>query len=887
MDNVGTGMPVPEGDQAYLALFRGHPSPMMIFDIETLDILDVNEAAVRTYGYSRDEFLRLNIRDIRPAEDIPVLEDTVARAGSGLHQAGEWRHLLKDGTLMDVRIVTHQIRFRDRLARLVSVEDITDSKRSEEQLRLLSAGLHAAANAILITDCDGVIEWVNPAFTTMTGYTQEEAIGATPRQLLYSGEHDADFYRELWTTVLRGDVWRGRMVNRRKDGTLYHEEQTITPVRDPGGQVRHFIAVKEDVTRRLEAEDALRRSEERYRTLFDGIPMGLYRTTPEGRFVDANAAMVGLLGCQDQAELLAMSVLDLYDSPGARQRFLSLLESADEVRGVDLRLRRADGRRIWARLSAAVERGPDGEVQFIEGSLEDVTERRANEDQLRFQGQLLDAAGEAVIATDMEGRIQYWGHRAEALTGWSAREVVGRDVVDTIVPEAARGEVRERMAGVRSGETCSVELELERRDGTAVPVQVTEAPIHDELGRVGGVVGVYRDLSAQRSLEQQLRQAQKMEAVGRLAGGIAHDFNNVLTAIQGHIEFLIDALPEGDLREDARVVQRSAQRAGRLTQQLLAFSRKQVLKPQVMDLGMAVRELEGLLRPTIGADIALSISAEPEVGRVAADPGQIEQVVMNLVVNARDAMPAGGVIELVVRPSDPGELEAAIPEAAPAGPHMVLEVRDTGVGMDASVLDRLFEPFFTTKAAAGEGSGLGLSTAYGIVRQSGGHVTVESEPDRGTTFRVYLPRVDDPVSSSLPASQGREGREGRGPRQTILLVEDEHAVRSLARRVLERAGYEVVEAAMPTEALAHMEAAEASDIDLILTDVVMPEMSGIELVERVLARRPELPVIYMSGYAEDEAVRRGMADARHRFLAKPFTPADLRRNVDEVLGIHT
>jgi two-component system, cell cycle sensor histidine kinase and response regulator CckA len=882
-DNVGTGMPVPEGDQAYVALFHGHPSPMMIFDVETLDILDVNEAAVGMYGYSRDEFLRLNIRDIRPAEDIPLLEDTVARAGTGLHQAGEWRHLLKDGTLVDVRIVTHRIGFRGRPARLVSVEDITETRRSEEQLRLLSAGLHAAANAILITDRDGVIQWVNPAFTAMTGYTRDEAIGATPRQLLRSGEHQEAFYRDLWTTVLRGEVWRGQLVNRRKDGTLYQEEQTITPVRDAGGQVRHFIAVKEDVTRRLEAEDALRRSEERYRTLFDGIPVGLYRSTPEGQFVDVNAALVGLLGCQDRAELLAMSVLDLYEGPGARQRFLSLLESADEVRGLDLRLRRADGRGIWARLHAAVERGLDGEVLFIEGSLEDVTERRANEDQLGFQSQLLDAVGEAVIATDMEGRIQYWSHRAEALIGWSASEVMGRDVVDTTVPDAARGKVRERMAEVRAGEVCSVELELHRRDGTAVPVQVTEAPIHDELERVVGVVGVYRDLSAQRSLEQQLRHAQKMEAVGRLAGGIAHDFNNVLTAIQGHTEFLIEALPEGDLREDARVVQRSAQRAGRLTQQLLAFSRKQVLKPQVLDLGVAVRELEGLLRPTIGADITLSIKAEPEAGRVAADPGQIEQVVMNLVVNARDAMPNGGVIELAVRPSEPGELETAIPEAAPAGPHMVMEVRDTGVGMDAAVLDRLFEPFFTTKPA-GEGTGLGLSTAYGIVRQSGGHVTVESEPERGTTFRVYLPRVDEPVS---PVPRTPQGREGRGPWQIILLVEDEHAVRSLARRVLERAGHEVIEAASPGEALAHLEAPGADDIGLVVTDVVMPEMSGIDLVERVLEKRPELPVIYMSGYAEDEAVRRGMTDERHRFLAKPFTPAELCRIVDEVLGIHT
>jgi two-component system, cell cycle sensor histidine kinase and response regulator CckA len=624
----------------------------------------------------------------------------------------------------------------------------------EVQLRLLSAALHSAANAIAIMNRGGVIEWVNPAFTAMTGYSEAEAVGRTARQLLRSGKQAAAFYDDLWHTVLRGHVWKGRLINRRKDGTLYPEEQVITPVRDAAGRVSHFIAVKEDVT-----------------------------------------------------------------------------------------------------------------------------ERRRTEDRLRFQAQLLDAVGEAVIAADMKGRIRYWNRRAESLTGWRSDEVLGRSLIEVIVPKASRAEAQAVLVRVRAGESWSGEFDLLRRDGTTFPASVTDAPIRNEGGEVIGVVGVSRDLTAQRALEQQLRHAQKMEAVGRLAGGIAHDFNNVLTAIQGHVQFLIEELPEGDLLEDARVVRRSAQRASDLTQQLLAFSRRQVLKPEILDLGTVVREMERVLRPVVGEGIALSIKAPEEGGRVEADPGQIEQLLMNLVVNARDAMPEGGTLGITVSRADHGDFEHLVPGPVQPGPYLLLEVEDDGTGMDPFTLDRLFEPFFTTKAA-GQGTGLGLGTVYGIVKQSGGHLLVESTPAEGTTFRIYLPRVDAPASGDPATPDGSAGP-GRG--EVVLVVEDEDAVRDLIRRVLERAGYEVIEASTPGQAVEAVERLQGRELRLILTDVVMPEMSGVELAAKLVAMRPGTPVVYMSGYAESEAARRGMTDARHRFVGKPFTPVELTRVVAEVL----
>ena len=384
-------------------------------------------------------------------------------------------------------------------------------------------------------------------------------------------------------------------------------------------------------------------------------------------------------------------------------------------------------------------------------------------------------------------------------------------------------------------------------------------------------------------LAQQLQEAQKLEAVGKLAGGVAHDFNNVLTAILGSAELLLlDSPPGAPTREELDIIRDAATRAQDLIRQLLAFSARQVLQPVVLDLNHLVKNVGKMLRRLIGEDIKLDSDLAPDLAAVRADPGQLEQVLVNLAVNARDAMPDGGRLAIKTFNAEITGEHVPLPNPIPPGRYVVLQLSDSGVGMSAETQARIFEPFFTTKEQ-GKGTGLGLATVYGIVRQSGGHITVESAPGAGATFRLYLPRVDEAVTPV--AAPGTVAAPAAG-RETVLLAEDEPLVRILARRVLEQAGYTVLAAGGGAEAL---ETARRHDgpIHLLLTDVVMPEMSGRDLVRRLGELRPDVPVLYMTGYSEEAIARHGVLDPGTALIQKPFTPAALARKVREVLDAHS
>jgi len=388
-----------------------------------------------------------------------------------------------------------------------------------------------------------------------------------------------------------------------------------------------------------------------------------------------------------------------------------------------------------------------------------------------------------------------------------------------------------------------------------------------------------RDVSAQRQLEEQLRQSQKMEAVGQLAGGIAHDFNNLLTAILGSTQLLLHSTPPGDpRREDAEEIRHAGLRAAELTRQLLAFSRRQVLAPKVLDLNAVVANVDRMLRRLLGEDVELVTSLQPAAGAVNADPGQLEQVLLNLAVNARDAMPGGGRLSIGTTRVTFQEEPAERRHRMPAGDYVCLAVADTGVGMDETTQAHLFEPFFTTKEV-GKGTGLGLATVYGIVKQSGGYIWVYSEVGHGTTVKVYLPRVPGVAEAPAPAA---EPKPVRGGDETVLLVEDAAPVRALARRILEARGYRVLDAPDGPSAL-DLSARHGGGIDILVTDVVMPGMSGRELAERLASPRPRMKVLYTSGFTDDAMVRQGVLNAGVAFLQKPFVPDTLARKVREVL----
>jgi PAS domain S-box-containing protein len=532
----------------------------------------------------------------------------------------------------------------------------------------------------------------------------------------------------------------------------------------------------------------------------------------------------------------------------------------------------------WVHGGSRPQRLDDGTVLW-DGLLMDITDRQKAADEIRFQAHLLDSVQQAVIATDLEGIVTFWNGHAERLYGWTCAEALGRHILDLNVPEDTIAEAGGILAKLAAGGSWSGEITLRRKDGTRFTAHVTDSPIHDAAGRMVGIVGASQDVSDRKRLEEQLRQSQKMEAVGRLAGGVAHDFNNLLTAIQGGADLLLHDMDEDHaMREDVLEIRKASVRAAGLTRQLLAFSRRQVLQPRVMDLNTTLRDIERMLRRLIGEDVDVVTDLAPSLGAVRADPGQMEQVLMNLAVNARDAMPWGGTIVISTRNVFLSESEARGRQfSIPAGRYVSVSVSDSGVGIAPEHLPHIFEPFFTTKEP-GKGTGLGLSTVYGIVRQSGGYVWAESTPGQGTTVRVYLPVVELRVDADGGAEPGPPAAGG----ETVLIVEDEPAVRRVAQRILSSAGYHVLAAETGDDALAVRERYRGP-IDLVLCDVVMPGMGGPELLQRLTADDGAPRVLYMSGYTQDALAHRGPLEAATLLIEKPFPHDLLLRRVREAL----
>jgi len=482
----------------------------------------------------------------------------------------------------------------------------------------------------------------------------------------------------------------------------------------------------------------------------------------------------------------------------------------------------------------------------------------------------------AIYTVDADGAVRSWNPAAETLYGWSAAEVIGSPLAMIAPDQANHAEIRERV--FRGESLRGIETTARKTDGTPVTVSLAAAPLHNASGRVAGTMLIAADLTEMRRLEVQYRQAQKMEAVGRLAGGIAHDFNNLLTAILGTTGLLLEDVGlDPRTRLDVQEIEKAAKRAAGLTRQLLVFSRQQVLEPRILDLNAVVRDVERMLGRLIGEDVELHTKLAAAVGAVQADPGQLQQAIVNLVVNARDAMPSGGRVTIETADVD---LDSHQPDArtpTPAGKYVLLAVHDTGVGMDAATKARLFEPFFTTKEP-GRGTGLGLATVYSIVKQSGGYIWAYSELGHGTTFKIYLPRVaDTPEKGALPTpatlAVGSE---------TVLVVEDQAEVRELTTRILEARGYTVLAAENAGDA---MQVAEhyLKRIDLLLTDVVMPGVNGRELALRLGAQRRDIKVLFVSGYTGEAIRRHGLLELGAAFLQKPFSPDSLARKVRDVL----
>jgi two-component system cell cycle sensor histidine kinase/response regulator CckA len=498
---------------------------------------------------------------------------------------------------------------------------------------------------------------------------------------------------------------------------------------------------------------------------------------------------------------------------------------------------------------------------------------------------VLDATTEAIIAVDAAQRIVLFNASAERTFGYTAAEVQGQPL-DMLLPPQLAAAHRQHLqafaaateAAPRSMSERHGALVGRRKDGSEFPIEASIATLAQEGQTICTVF--LQDVSARKQLETQLMQAQKMEAIGQLAGGIAHDFNNLLTAITGYIELALDSLPpDQPAYSDLTEAQKAAQRATTLTAQLLAFARKQIIDVRVLDLNQLVLELDKLLRRVLGEHIELITQPTLDLGQVKVDPGQIEQVIVNLAVNSRDAMPHGGKLMIETANTVLGSDYAHRHSGVPPGAYVMLVISDTGSGMDAGVQRHIFEPFFTTKEP-GKGTGLGLATCYGIIKQHGGHIELYSKAGYGTTFKIYLPRVEEAPDPLLVHDQATAVPHGT---EVALLVEDESVVRALAGRVLRELGYTVLEATNGAEALHTMHAYAGPPIDLLITDVVMPRMGGKALAEQLMVVYPRIKVLFVSGYATDIIAHHGRLDPGTNFLAKPFTPTALAHKLREVL----
>jgi two-component system cell cycle sensor histidine kinase/response regulator CckA len=657
-------------------------------------------------------------------------------------------------------------------------------------------------------------------------------------------------------------------------GGQYVYRSLVSVVCDETGQVVRMIGTAQDVTDRVRSDERLRASEEHFRSFFEQSAVGLAITDSQTRFVRVNSSFARFLG-YEHSEVVGRTVLDVTHSDDVEMIGQLVRKHRENERSFtyEQRYAKRDGSVVWGRTTVTRLRRQDGTPDGFLGVVEDITESKRSEESLRRQSELLqsilDHLPVMVSVYDAENRPVFLNRKWEHVFGWTLDEVKTINVFEHLYPDKDQRERASTWVREATGEWS--DFEATARDGRKVACSWSCVSLSN-----GSSVRIGQDLSERHQLQQRLVQAQKMEALGQLAGGVAHDFNNLLTVISACATFVMeDVGATSKAADDVREIIAASNRAAALTRQLLAFSRRQMLRPEIVNANEAVQAMTKTLGRLIGEHIHLAIVPTAAVPTVEVDVHQLEQVVLNLVVNARDAIQDSGTI--TVKTFD-------CPRA-PTDPHgrdyLVISVTDDGAGMEPAVLNRIFEPFFTTKPV-GKGTGLGLATVHGIVEQSQGRIEVDSVVGKGTQFRIFLP-LTEACGLITDAPVDIDGLRGA---ETILLVEDEAALRAIARRTLTDLGYSVLEARHGADA-ARLSAKHKGPIDLLITDVVMPEMGGRELAKHMRRQRPGIPVLYVSGYTDDELLRKGILEADAQLLRKPFMPADLARAVRKLIRAHS
>lgn len=866
-------------------------------------IIFANPASQRVFGYGIDELIGKNVTMLMPE---PIRDDHLRgiaefiRTGIRSVDWSGWEitGLRKDGTEIPIGISYGEYRNRSQIFFTAIIRDITAAKQAEREIRESGEDFRALVEAtteyVWEFDEKGAVTEFPHWWVELTGQNFDDA-----RDFGWLENVHPEDRRKVKTAFLRALETRTQetITVRIADGNgeYGHYATRAVPLLRDDGSFRKWICTLTDISEIIQSREALERSEIHLRTIIDSSPECIRLTDAEGGLLEMNPTGLEMVEADTFEQVAGMKAIDLI-KPKYHDAYFDLTKRVfnGESARLEYEIVGLRGGEHWVEMNAVPLRDICGKIIAALSVTSDVTGRHQMEEALRKKAAELrlitDTVPMLIAYADTEQRYSFANKAFLEWVGKQCDEVSGRTIAEVIGEasyERVRSEVEEALAGRASTyERIAYREKASHQGGNPSFVKVSYVPDFDSNGNVLGFFTFILDLTetkmaeeALRESQEQLAQSQKLESIGRLAGGIAHDFNNMLTAINGYSELALRKIALDDpIRRNIEEIKKAGERSAELTNQLLAFSRRQMLQPRVLDINHAISETFVMLKRLIGEDIDLSMKLDSDVGRVSADPGQFAQVLVNLAVNSRDAMPDGGSIVIETKNVELDEGYASNHVAVNPGRYVMIAVSDNGVGMDEQTRNHIFEPFFTTKEV-GKGTGLGLSTVYGIVKQSGGNIWVYSEPGRGTTFKIYLPLVTDEATASAAKPMSATFRFGS---ETILLVEDEAVVRNLSREVLESCGYRVIEAVDGIEALKIAENLDHG-IDLLMTDVVMPQIGGRELAEKLSERFPKMHVLFTSGYTDSAAIRHGILNEGTNFLPKPFTFNELADIVRELL----
>ncbi len=854
----------------YRQMFNNDPFPSLVYDIETLQVVDVNDIALTSYGYSREEFLSLTVMDLVASESIPALLDILSRRPTSRCAASS-RHVKKDGTIIDVEVTGHLLDFPGKQYRMITVIDVTERKITEERLNFTQAVVDRVVDCIFWLDRYARIIYVNEAACRTTGYSRDELLSMTVFDI------DPTLTKEGWESHWKQKKACGSLLtesyHRSKDGRVYPVE--ISGSYLAYGNREYNCTFVRDITERRKVDQQLLLTQ----FTVDKAAAIILWIGEDARILYANDEACRSTGYAREEILdLALPVIDPSFAPpvwndhwnDVKERGTIVFESFQK---------RKDGSLYPVEIKGNYMEY--GSIGYICSIAFDITERKKTDELLRMTSFSMDQSAIPAFWLDMDGNALRVNKAALVSLGYTEEEMLGKNARtwDEDFPhDLWDGHIFPKL---KARHSLTMESKCKRKNGSKFPVELnlnymTYAGNEYVFVFAHNISERKRADEERERLQAQLLQSQKMEAIGQLAGGVAHDFNNILTAVIGYGNLLeMEMEQEHPLRAYVEEILASSEKAVNLTQSLLAFSRKQSINLKHHDINDIISGVENLLKRLLSEDIDLKISLTSPGITIMADITQIQQVLINLATNARDAMPSGGMLSIEaghVRPND----SFLRSQGGKGSLYAMISVSDTGSGMDEQIRARIFDPFFTTKEV-GKGTGLGLSIVYGIVKQHNGFISAYSEKDAGTTFHIYLPAVEE---------RTREGKvkpsvasKGYG---TILLAEDNPEVRRLATSVLRKTGYSVIEAADGQEAIEAFMANQDA-IDLIIIDVVMPRKNGREVVDRVREVRPDARVLYTSGYTRDILSDKGMDDTSFAFLAKPLSPHELLQKVQEIL----